>query len=147
MVTQSNFKLLRFFNSAYCLQMNQQFNERGTLTIGLELAPMVDGKTDFSNKMSFQCKPEELAEITRVLVKQTQSIDFRYHGTKKNKSLRVANADNGGIGFAISLGKQNYRYLTVPEFQRVEVVDIFVSTLAIKLGQSIGDTILLVKSY
>ena len=97
------------------------------------------GRYDWPNKMVFMCTLDEMSQICAVLLGYSNGVEFKFHGTDKNKSLAIRYDTDANLllemntaGFAATVRIQSI-------YDRLAVTTLFLRLLAENLDISISE--------
>ncbi len=118
----------RFFNRNYCLHIQACTKKSGdVLTLRFQIAPIINGKVDFTDTPLFQLSAKELTQLCRFLLLRTATkIEFPFHN---GKTLKFEANSEAGLNVQI-IEKGNMASFMVPNDELFSVTGIALSTLA-----------------
>lgn len=119
----------RFFTHSTCLQVAMQQSQRSAPVLGIELAPRENNTTIWSDKIQFQASDTELYPIIATLLNYREGCQFGYHGTEKDKLLKITNQQDGINFFMRQNSTDRTYYTTLDENTRFELVAVCTSIL------------------
>ena len=137
----------RWFSKNTCLQMNKEISRFGQPALGVELAPLENGKVNFGKKLQVQLDISEVWSILAVVARVDEAFQADYHGKARNKTIRIAQCTkgSGATGVMIREGKVAKYYLIVPDKKRIELLSFIFSIIEEAEGRTLDEAIALLK--
>jgi hypothetical protein len=129
----------QFFGKNAALQVSIEETAQGLPTIGFQMASSDNNKVDWQqSKIMFQLNPNtELVGITQMLLgKVSGTIDFKYHGADRNKSLRFQTRPDCTLYISLYHANRSHA-ISIGADQVFNILTLFVKALSKRHGISV----------
>ncbi|MCK9789627.1 hypothetical protein [Providencia sp. CIM-Carb-044] len=130
-------------DASKCTALSVQYTKKektSELTVNVEMAKIIDSSADWANKIYLQLSKDELTGLCELLFGLRKTLDVSYHGTKKNKGLKVHNNDAKGVMLIISEGGTTIHHM-LSHNQRIELGVFIIRRQAAAWQISVSDVL------
>lgn len=130
-----------------CTALNIQYSsieKSSVLTVNIEMAKLAGSVADWDNKIYLQLSRYELTGFCELLFGLKKKVEFKYHGSSKNKGLTAHNNGAQGIMLVISEAGVILQHVLNHE-QRIELGAFIIRRQAMAWQVTVSDVLAILR--